>query len=51
MKTVESMTDLIQKSLPKNCNILRLHVSGDFYNEQYFQVWLNVAINNPKIIF
>jgi hypothetical protein len=50
-KTVQGMADLIQNSLPLNASIVRLHVSGDFFNETYFKAWLNVAIANPHIVF
>lgn len=44
--STKRMEDLITKSLPTQ-NIIRLHVSGDFFNENYFKAWLNVAKNNP----
>jgi hypothetical protein len=47
--TVEKMAQLIQDSLPTNASLIRCHVSGDFWNEQYFLAWLNVAWNNPQI--
>lgn len=50
-RTVENMANLIQKSLPVGIGIVRVHVSGDFFNENYFVAWLNVALNNPQIIF
>jgi hypothetical protein len=49
--SVEKMTTLIHKSLPKNVNTIRTHVSGDFYSESYFLAWLNVAYNNPLKVF
>jgi hypothetical protein len=49
--TVKKMAQLIQDSLPVNASLIRIHVSGDFYNEQYFLAWLNVALNNPQITF
>ena len=50
-KSIAEMGDLIQKSLPKDISIVRIHASGDFYSERYFLAWLNVAYNNPKIKF
>jgi hypothetical protein len=50
-KTVRGMADLIQNSIPSFVNYIRLHPSGDFFNETYFKAWLNVAINNPAITF
>jgi len=49
--TEEKMGKLIQRSLPWGINIIRTHVSGDYYNPRYFFAWLNVALNNPHIIF
>jgi hypothetical protein len=50
-KTVERMTQLIQDSLPNGYTYVRVHVSGDFFSEKYFIAWLNVAMNNPLIVF
>lgn len=50
-KTVQGMADLIDRSLPVGVPFVRIHVSGDFFSETYFKAWLNVAANNPKIVF
>lgn len=50
-KSIEKIGKLIQRSLPYNTRMVRVHVSGDFYNEMYFLAWLNVAMNNPLVIF
>lgn len=49
--SVEKMTDLIQASLKPGFAYVRVHVSGDFFNEKYFLAWLNVALNNPLVTF
>lgn len=49
--SVEAMTAKIQRSLPKGYAYIRVHVSGDFFNEKYFVAWLNVALNNPLVTF
>ena len=49
-KTVKGIGEIIQRSLPIT-RMVRIHVSGDFYSEQYFLAWVNVAINNPVVIF
>jgi hypothetical protein len=51
VKTVSKMQKLIKESLPKSAEIIRVHVSGDFFNQNYFDAWLNTAINNPSIKF
>jgi hypothetical protein len=43
--------DLILASLPKKANIVRIHVSGDFFNEAYFLAWLQVAKAKPEVLF
>lgn len=43
--------DLILASLPKKANIIRIHVSGDFFNESYFLAWLQVAKLRPNVLF
>jgi len=50
-KTVQEMADLINNSIPFGVSYIRLHPSGDFFNENYFKAWLNVAIANPAITF
>jgi hypothetical protein len=50
-KTVEGMGKLIQSSIPRNVNFIRIHVSGDYFSETYFLAWLNVALNNPEMTF
>jgi hypothetical protein len=49
--TVQAMANQIQRSLPMGISTFRVHVSGDFFNESYFLAWLNVAKNNPDIVF
>ena len=49
--SVENMANLIQHNLPKDIGFVRVHSSGDFFNERYFLAWLNVALNNPVVVF
>lgn len=49
--SIQDMANLIQRSLPFGIQTVRLHPSGDFFNEKYFLAWLNVAINNPLTLF
>ena len=51
LKSSRNMKGLILRSIPKNADIIRTHVSGDFYNEQYFMAWLEVAKMKPSIVF
>ena len=45
------MIDLINDSLPKNAGIVRIHVAGDFFNQQYMEAWYMVAALNPNVLF
>ncbi len=52
LKTADEMAALIQASLPNpKKKIIRLHVSGDMFNEQYFVAWIKIAENNPSLLF
>lgn len=56
LKTKEAMTKALLEALPpvkKNGagTIIRLHVAGDFFNQNYFDAWLEVARQNPKRLF
>ena len=45
------MVDIIKQSLPTNAGIVRIHVAGDFFSQQYMEAWYTVALLNPKILF
>lgn len=45
------MSGLINASLPKNADIIRIHVGGDFFSQSYFDAWISVAKHNPKMHF
>lgn len=53
----EGKVDLILRSLEYfektngNFEILRIHESGDFYNQEYFDSWIRVAAQKPDILF
>lgn len=49
--SVEKLTQLIQANLPRGFTYIRVHVSGDFFNEKYFLAWVNIALNNPLMVF
>jgi hypothetical protein len=49
--TVGGMRLLINKSLPKKAEVVRVHVSGDFYSRSYFDAWMQVANDNPDRLF
>ena len=43
LKKTEKMTQLIVDSLPAKANTVRVHVSGDFFSQIYFDAWMAVA--------
>ena len=47
----ESIVKAIQEDLPKDMDILRVHVGGDFFNQKYFDAWMEVARLNPTKTF
>jgi len=47
---VNALSDLIQASLPE-CDIVRVHVGGDYFSKEYLEAWVKVAIENPDMIF
>lgn len=55
--TTEKMADLIQKSLDYHSKqkgeirLFRMTVDGDFFSQEYFDAWVQVAQDNPHILF
>lgn len=47
----DSMAELISNSLPKRAKYVRIHVSGDFYSQEYLDAWCKVARKHPTITF
>lgn len=47
----DDLVELIDRSLPSNAGVVRIHVSGDFYRHSYFAAWLEVARRHPKVVF
>lgn len=35
--------------IPPDCKSIRIHSAGDFFNQGYFDMWLQVAKENPEI--
>ena len=47
----KAMAALIVASLPEKLKILRIHVSGDFFSQTYFDAWLDAAAARPEVEF
>jgi hypothetical protein len=50
-KNATEMAELIKRSLPKKAALCRIHTSGDFFNQDYFDAWLLVARQTPNLVF
>ena len=54
-KTTAEIVELIQTALNdkknKSAKLVRIHDSGDFFNKAYYMAWLQIAIDNPNILF
>lgn len=54
-KTKDAMYKLISDSInfhfETSLTLLRIHESGDFFNQAYFDAWLNIAKDRPETIF
>ena len=50
-KSKEEMIELILMSLPNKAKYVRIHISGDYYNQDYFDAWLMVAKIKSKVLF
>ena len=48
---VEDMIHRLNTDLPDNAGIVRPHVAGDFFNNDYLFSWINVAMMNPEKLF
>lgn len=51
ISSINKTINLIQSSLPKKFDIMRIHSHGDFFNRNYFLSWLGIAKNNPEKLF
>tara|TARA_Y100000593_G_scaffold61787_1_gene114440 strand:+ start:3816 stop:4565 length:750 start_codon:yes stop_codon:yes gene_type:complete len=47
---VQKLADLIVDSLPV-CDIVRVHVGGDYFSKAYLEAWIEVAKRKPDVIF
>lgn len=50
--TIGAMADLINRSMPRRgVKLVRVHSSGDFYSQDYFDAWMEVARRNAGLTF
>ena len=48
---IKEMAKEILAVMPKDMGVCRIHVAGDFFNEDYFYAWMVIANLNPHILF
>lgn len=48
-KNFELVKNNIKPIIPEKCKAIRIHSSGDFFNQKYFDMWLEIAKQNPNI--
>lgn len=46
-----TMFQAIEACMPENLGICRIHVAGDFFNHQYMQAWIKLALHHPDRLF
>jgi len=49
--TTGQMAELIALDMPHDLGVCRIHVGGDFFNENYFLAWADIARQYPNILF
>lgn len=54
-KNYEEVIDLLKEDkvleIPKGATHIRIHGSGDFFSQKYFDMWLEVCRRNPDVKF
>ena len=48
-KNFEVVKNGIKPEIPKDCKSIRIHAAGDFFNQDYFDMWVEIAKENPEI--
>lgn len=48
---INKAIEAINVNIPANCEVLRIHVGGDFKTQSYFDCWLEYAKSRPDILF
>ncbi len=48
---INKAIECIDLNFPKKCDVLRIHVGGDFKTQAYFDAWVEYARRNPSVLF
>jgi len=54
MRAFDNPVDMfhaLEAALPKNAGVVRIHVAGDFFNQNYFDAWLALAATRQDVLF
>lgn len=51
LKTIGMIASGIGSMIPDDAGIVRIHSSGDFFNQRYFNAWLQLAKSRPDVLF
>jgi len=51
LETSDDMADALCAALPKDARVIRIHVSGDMFSNNYFLAWCKVAERNENVLF
>jgi hypothetical protein len=51
LRTSNNKAQLIADSMPSNLGVCRIHVGGDFFNEEYMLAWADIAKQFPNKLF
>ena len=51
IKSSKNLVNLILPSIPQKADRIRIHGSGDFFKQSYFDAWLEIARRNPEKLF
>ena len=47
----DEICTLLDRSIRKSFDPLRIHIGGEFYNQMYFDAWVQFASDNPYRVF
>lgn len=51
VKRAKDIVELIHPAIPKRADRIRIHGSGDFFKQSYFDAWVEIARLNPDKLF
>ena len=51
LRESDDMFSLLEKSMPSNAGIIRIHVGGDMFSQKYMDAWAMLAASRPNVLF